>query len=104
MSYSVAQRLGEIGVRRALGAESHDIARLVIGEGLKVAALGSVAGLVLGYAAIRITSSRFLALPQIDLATLIAVPLVLAAVVVLACGLPARRATRVDPMDVLRRN
>jgi predicted permease len=102
MSYSVAQRLGEIGVRRALGAESRDIARLVIGEGLKVAAVGSFAGLALGYAAIRITSSRFLALPQLDLVTLVAVPLLLSAVVVLACRLPARRATRVDPMDVLR--
>jgi predicted permease len=103
MSYSVAQRLGEIGVRRALGAESRDIARLVIGEGLRVAAIGSLAGLILGYTAIRITSSRFLALPQLDVLTLVLVPLLLAGVVVLACTVPARRATRVDPMDVLRR-
>jgi putative ABC transport system permease protein len=103
MSYSVAQRLGEIGVRRALGAESRDIAALVLGEGLKVAAVGSVAGVVFGYIAIRFTSNRVLALPQLDALTIIAVPILMAVVVVAACWMPARRAARVDPMEVLRR-
>jgi predicted permease len=103
VSYSVAQRTGEIGVRMALGAERRDIIRLVLREGGTVAALGSLAGLALGYAAIRITSSTYLALPQLDIATILITPLALTAVVLLACYLPARRAGCVEPMDVLRR-
>jgi predicted lysophospholipase L1 biosynthesis ABC-type transport system permease subunit len=103
VSYSVAQRTGEIGVRMALGAERRDILRLVLREGGTVAVLGSVAGLALGYAAIRITSSRYLALPQLDIATVLITPLALVAVVLLACYLPARRAGCVEPMEVLRR-
>jgi ABC-type antimicrobial peptide transport system permease subunit len=103
VSYSVAQRTGEIGVRMALGAERGDIMRLVLREAGLVAALGSIGGLVLGYAAIRITSSRYLALPAPDLATLLITPLALGAIVLLASWVPARRAGRVEPMDVLRR-
>jgi predicted permease len=103
VSYSVAQRTGEIGVRIALGAERRDIMRLVLRDGAWIATMGSVAGLVLGYTAIRITSSRFLALPSVDLAALIVTPLILTAVVLLACYVPARRAGRVDAMEVLRR-
>ncbi len=102
VSYSVAQRTGEIGVRMALGADRRDIVRLVLREGGVVAALGSLVGLALGYAAIRITSSRYLALPQLDMATVLITPLALGAVVLLACYLPARRAGSVEPMDVLR--
>ena len=103
VSYSVAQRTGEIGVRMALGAERRDIMRLVLRDGAFIAVVGSIAGLILGYSAIRITSSRFLALPDVDLAALVLTPLVLTAVVLLACYLPARRAGSVDAMDVLRR-
>lgn len=103
VSYSVAQRTGEIGVRMALGAERRDIARLILREGRTVATLGSTAGLIFGYAAIKATSTR-LALPRIDLATVIATPLVLAAAILLACYVPARRAGLVNPMEVLRRS
>lgn len=103
MSYSVAQRLSEIGVRRALGAGSRDIASLVLSEGLKVAAVGSIAGVVFGYIAIRFTANRILALPHLDVLTMIVVPLLMAIVVVAACWIPARRATAVDPMEILRR-
>ena len=103
VSYSVTQRTGEIGVRMALGAERRDIVRLVLREGGTIALLGSLAGLVLGYTAIRITSSKYLALPQVDAGTVILTPLLLGAVVLLACYLPARRAGHVEPMDVLRR-
>lgn len=103
VSYSVAQRTGEFGVRLALGASARDIARLVLGEAIRVGAIGSAAGVVLGYAVIRITSSRFLALPEIDLLTLLVVPALLATIVLLACGIPARRASRVAPVETLRR-
>ena len=103
VSYSVAQRTGEIGVRMALGAERGDVIRLVLREGAVVAVVGSAAGLVLGYAAVRLVSSKYLALPQLDLAALVITPLVLTAVVLFACYLPARRAGSVDAMEVLRR-
>jgi putative ABC transport system permease protein len=104
VSYSIAQRTGEIAVRMALGADRRDIVRLILREGRTVATLGSIAGLVFGYAVIRATSSRYLALPQIDIATMAATPLLLGAVVLLACYVPATRAGRVNPMDVLRRS
>lgn len=104
VSYSVAQRTGEIGVRMALGAERRDIIRLVLDEGGVVAVIGGLAGLGLGYLAVRVTSSGYLSLPQLDVFTLIAAPLILAAVILLACYLPARRAGLVDPMEVLRRS
>lgn len=103
VSYSVAQRTGEIGVRMALGAERRDIVRLVLREGGRIALLGSLAGLALGYTAIRITSSKYLALPAIDLTTMLLTPLLLGFIVLLACYLPARRAGHVEPMEVLRR-
>lgn len=78
-------------------------ARLVLREAALVAALGSIGGLVLGYAAIRITSSRDLALPSSDVATLLITPLALGAVILLTNWVPARRAGRVERMDVLRR-
>jgi putative ABC transport system permease protein len=103
VSYSVAQRIGEIGVRIALGAERGRIVRLLLREGATVAAVGSTAGLLLGYTAIKITSSRYLALPVVDITALIVTPLLLSAVVLLACYIPAVRAARLDPLDVLRR-
>lgn len=103
VSYSVAQRTGEIGVRLALGAERSDIVRLVLREGMTIATAGALAGIGAGYAAIRITSSRYLSLPSVDPVTLTVTPLLIGAIVLLACYVPARRAGRVDPMEVLRR-
>ena len=103
VSYSVAQRTGEIGVRIALGAERSDIIRLVLREAGTVATLGSLAGLLLGYAAIRVTSSRYLAIPHVDIATLVTAPVLISTVVLLACYIPALRATRLNALDVLRR-
>jgi predicted permease len=101
IAYSVAQRVREIGIRTALGAERRDVVRLVLREGMTVLALGSGIGLASTYAALRVTS-RFVTLPPIDGVTLVAVPLVLSAVILLACYIPARRASRVDPMVALR--
>jgi putative ABC transport system permease protein len=103
VSYSVAQRTSEIGIRLALGAERDHIVRLVIREGVTIATLSSSIGVLLGLAAIRVTASRNLAAVQVDLTTAILVPLLLSAIVVLACYLPARRAGRLDAMAVLRR-
>jgi ABC-type lipoprotein release transport system permease subunit len=104
VSYSIAQRTGEIGVRLALGAGRRDIVRLILREGAIVGTVGSLAGLVLGWTAIKVTSSRYLALPQLDLLSILITPLLLGGVVLLACYLPARRAGRLDPMTVLRRS
>jgi predicted permease len=102
VSYSVMQRLKELGIRAALGADRSDIARLVVKEGLRVAAVGSVFGFVLGYVGIRITSHLVLPIPSVDAGALLAGPVVLGIVVLAACYIPARRAARVDPMVVLR--
>ena len=102
VSYSVAQRFKEIGIRVALGARKNHIVKLVIGEGIKVAIVGSVLGLLLAIAATRITSHFVVPLPAIDWMTVISVPLFLGAVILLACYIPARRAARVDPMVALR--
>jgi putative ABC transport system permease protein len=68
-----------------------------------VATLGSLAGLLLGYTAIRVTSSRYLALPHVDIATLVTAPVLISTVVLLACYIPALRAARLNALDVLRR-
>ncbi|MBZ5495562.1 MAG: ABC transporter permease [Acidobacteriia bacterium] len=102
VSYSVAQRNREIGIRAALGARKNDIMKLVIGEGIKVAMWGSFLGLLLAIAAMRITSHFVVKLPKTDWMTMIAVPAFLGAVILLACYLPARRAAHVDPMVALK--
>jgi putative ABC transport system permease protein len=105
ISYSVAQRLREIGIRSALGAGHGDIVALVLKEGAKVAAMAAVPGLGLSVVALRLTS-RLVGpegpVPATDLAMFVVVPLLMAVVILLACYIPARRAARVDPMVVLR--
>ena len=102
ISFSVAQRLREIGVRMALGANGRDIRRLILREGVTVTTVGVLLGFALSYAAIRITSSYVVALPSADALTFLAVPLLLGAVILLACYVPATRAAGVDPIEVLR--
>ena len=102
MSYAVAQRIGEIGVRMVLGAGRRDIVRLILREGASVALAGIFIGFALAFAAIRYASHAIVPLPDLDAATFVAVPVILAAVVLAACYLPARRAARVDPLAVLR--
>ncbi len=102
VSYSVAQRLREIGIRAALGARQAQLIRLVILDGVRVVAIGSVLGLVGAFAAFRLASKLVVALPALDAATLLVVPIVLASVILAACYVPARRAGSVDPITVLR--
>ena len=102
VSYSVAQRVHEIGVRTALGANRRDILRLIVREALMVGAFAAGVGLALAVVAVRLTSNLFIAMPGMDAITLVAVPLALLGTVVLASYVPARRAARVDPMEALR--
>ena len=102
MSYAVAQRVGEIGVRMVLGARRRDVVRLVVADGASVVLTGIVIGFALAFAALRYVSHAVVPLPDADVVTFIVVPLVLIGSVLLACYLPARRAARVDPLVVLR--
>ena len=101
LSYTVAQRRGEIGIRMALGARRGDILGLVVRQGAMLVAGGAVVGLAAA-ASSRVLESFLYGVATDDRLTFVAAPLALAAVALAACWLPARRATRVDPMEVLR--
>jgi putative ABC transport system permease protein len=102
MSYAVTQRAHELGVRIALGASPGDVLRMVLGKGLRLAAAGMAVGLVASFAATRLLRSLLFSVTSTDPATFTAVTVLLTTVVVLACYLPARRASRVDPIVTLR--
>jgi ABC-type antimicrobial peptide transport system permease subunit len=102
ISYSVSQRMREMGIRIALGAQSSQVARLVLGQGVVLAAIGVVAGSAAGLAATRLMQSMLYGVSPGDPLTTAAVALLLLVVSALACALPARRATRVDPVEMVR--
>jgi predicted permease len=102
IAYSVSQRTREIGVRMALGASRGSVVNMVLGQGFRLAGFGIGAGLAAALAATRLLRSLLYGVSPLDPATFIAVPLLLVAVSMLACLLPARRAARVDPMEALR--
>jgi putative ABC transport system permease protein len=102
MSYSVSQRTREIGIRIALGAHSRDVLRLILQQGARLAIAGAAIGIVGAFFLRRIMASFLYGLSANDPLTLCIVPCVIVFVIVLACWLPARRATKIDPMTALR--
>jgi ABC-type antimicrobial peptide transport system permease subunit len=102
VSFSVARRRREIGIRATLGASRRDILALILREGAVVAGIGCAAGLALGVLALRLTAGLIPDLPTVDVLAFVAVPAALTLVVLAACYVPARRAARVDPAEVLR--
>ena len=102
ISYSVAQRTQEIGIRIALGAQSHDVVTLVVRNGMGLVFMGIVIGLAGAFALTRWMASLLFATSAIDSLTFIVTALLVTAITLLACWVPARRATKVDPMVALR--
>jgi predicted permease len=102
ISYVVGQRGHEIGIRMALGAQSRDVMRMVLGEGARMAAVGICIGLVASLALTRLMTNVIFGVSAHDPVTYLGVALVLLLVAFAACYIPARRATRVDPMVALR--
>ena len=102
MSYSVAQRTNEIGIRMALGAQTRDVLRLIVSQGFKLVLLGLAIGLIGAFALMRVISGLVFGVTTKDPLTFGVVAVVLAFVALLACYIPARRAARVDPMQALR--
>jgi ABC-type antimicrobial peptide transport system permease subunit len=102
MSYAVSQRAREIGIRVALGAERQALQRMFVGQGLSMTAVGVACGLITAFALMRVMTSLLFEVSPIDPMTYAAVSMTLVAAAALASYVPARRATKVDPIVALR--
>ena len=102
LSFSIAQRTREIGVRSALGARAHDIVALVLRQALWIVSIGMLVGLGTALAAGRLLSAFLYGISAHDVVTFIAVPIAIVAIAAIACLIPARRAAKVDPLVSLR--
>jgi ABC-type antimicrobial peptide transport system permease subunit len=102
LSYAVAQRRREIGIRMALGAQRHQIGTQFLSLGMRLLAAGTILGLIGACLAGRAMQSVLFDVPTLHIATLLGTALVMSVVSLLACLIPARRAARVDPMIALR--
>jgi len=102
MSYLVTQRKHEVGIRMALGAQARDVLGLILWQGLKLILAGITFGLAAAFALTRLLSSLLFGVSSTDAVTFVSVSLLLTAVALVACFIPARRATKVDPLVALR--
>jgi predicted permease len=102
ISYSVSQRINEIGIRLALGAQTSTVLKLVLGQGVKLVLIGLGIGLGAAFALTRILSGLLFGVNATDPVTFVSIALLLVGVALLACYVPARRATKVDPIIALR--
>ena len=102
MAYSVAQRTQEIGIRMALGAQKNDVLRLIVGQGLRLVIAAMVIGLFAAFALSKALGSLLYGVGATDVATLTSVGVLLATIATVACWLPARRASGVNPITALR--
>jgi putative ABC transport system permease protein len=102
ISFSVNERTREIGIRMALGAKRSDVLGMVLGQGMRVAGLGIVIGLAIAFGVTRLLTSLLFEVSATDLTTFLLVAATLGVVAAMACYLPARRATKVDPLIALR--
>ena len=102
IAYSVQQRTAEIGIRLALGAEMSRVRTMIVLQGMRLAIVGVIIGVSFAFSLTRFISSFLFSIKPWDPVSFIAVPIVLSAVALLAVWFPARRASRVDPVDALR--
>jgi ABC-type antimicrobial peptide transport system permease subunit len=102
MSYSVSQRTREIGVRMAMGAQASQVQTMVVRGGLRLIAVAFLVGVPLALAAARLAGNLLYGITPWDAKTFLTVPLLLLTIALFACWIPARRASRVDPMKTLR--
>jgi predicted permease len=102
MAYVVSQRTREVGIRMTLGANRADVMKMITRQGMRLAAIGVVIGLVLSLARAPVLSSLVIGVRGYDVTTFILVPVLLSTVALVACYLPARKATKVDPLIALR--
>ena len=102
VSYAVARRTREVGIRMSLGADAVSVIRMVVSDGMRLVAAGSVLGLAIAGAVTWLISSYLYGIEATDVATFVGIPMLLAGVAFSAALVPARRASRVNPVDALR--